>query len=429
MKYFVLDVQNANDGVNKKLLSQVSGMSQLGLNVELVLADTGCAHDPSHNDFLKTYSVSEAPSGDLFGRIRRSLKISRIFSKIIDSLGPNDVLYYRYISAFPLYYPKNYFKRSRTCKIVTEHQTIELDENKLINSTLGYWSERLFGKLLRKQSDAIIGVTDEITQYEITRARDPEKPHLTIGNGFAVKSVPVRQAPRNNGDDLHLLCVANVSRWHGLDRLLRGLATYSGTPKVILHIAGDGAELPHLQKLAGDLGITDRVVFHGFTAGKALDALFDQCHIAVGSLGIHRKGLTQTSELKAREYCARGIPSIIACADPDFPPDFPYILHLPADESPIDVEQVLAFAKEVYADPDHPQKMRRYAEEHLDWSVKMKKLKGFLETLVGEGHNESVPEPSTPPLAATGLKIPDGTALPGAGQGDTSSGSSRERGS
>ena len=29
------------------------------------------------------------------------------------------------------------------------------------------------------------------------------------------------------------------------------------------------------------------------------------------------------------------------------------------------------------ADPDHPQKMRRYAEEHLDWSVK--KLKEFLE--------------------------------------------------
>jgi hypothetical protein len=45
------------------------------------------------------------------------------------------------------------------------------------------------------------------------------------------------------------------------------------------------------------LGISDRVVFHGFTTGKALDALFDRCHIAVGSLGIHRKGLTQTSEL------------------------------------------------------------------------------------------------------------------------------------
>ncbi len=151
------------------------------------------------------------------------------------------------------------------------------------------------------------------------------------------------------------------------------------------------------------------MVFHGFTTGNALDALFDQCHVAVGSLGIHRKGLTQTSELKAREYCARGIPYIIACADPDFPAGFPYILRLPADESPIDIEQVLAFAREVCADPDHPQKMRSYAEEHLDWSVK--KLKGFLEALVGEG--AGIPEHDTASPGDNGPGASGGPTLPG----------------
>ena len=420
--------QNSNSGVAKKLFNQVSELNRLGLDVELVLVCVGDVHYPPY-DFLTAYKVNSVPMGDFLGRIKRAREISRIFGKVVDSLGPGDVLYYRYSDSFPLYYPKTYFRRIRTCKIVTEHQTKELDEFKLMDNVLSYWSDYFFGKVLRKQSDAIVGVTDEITQYEIVRARDPEKPHLTIGNGFLVQSVPVRGAPDYTDNDLHLLCVANVSRWHGLDRLLRGLATYSGTPKVILHIAGDGAELPHLQQLTDELGISDRVVFHGFTTGKDLDTLFDQCHIAVGSLGIHRIGLKEASILKAREYCARGIPFIYGITDPDFPPDFPYILHVPADESPIDIEQVLAFAKEVYADPDHPQKMRLYAEEHLDWSVKMKKLKGFLEALVGEGHNESVPEPSTPPLAATGLKIPDGTALPGAGQGDVLSGASRERGS
>jgi glycosyltransferase involved in cell wall biosynthesis len=234
----------------------------------------------------------------------------------------------------------------------------------------------------------------------VSRSDDPEKPHITIGNGFDVASVPARQPPAYTGDDLHLLCVANVSRWHGLDRLFRGLATYNETPKVILHIAGDGAELPHLQQLTDELGISDRVVFHGFITGEALDALFDQCHLAVGSLGNHRKGLTQTSELKGREYCARGIPYITACGDPDFPADFPYILHLPPDESPIKIDQVLAFAKEVCADPDHPQRMRRYAEEHLDWSVKMKKLKDFLEALVGENRGGSVQKAGVSPLVA-----------------------------
>ena len=363
----------------------------------------------------------------MISKIRREYHVNLAFRDVIQASKAQDIIYLRI--PYPSLQLSRLLRQPRACKIVVEYQTIEPLEYRLKGK---YWYlliDFLFGNAIRKYTDAIVGVTNEITQYEVSRSGDSRKPHITIGNGFDVASPPVRRPPDYNGDDLHLLCVANISRWHGLDRLLRGLATYSGTPKVILHIAGDGAELPHLQQLTDELGIGDRVIFHGFTAGKALDALFDQCHIAVGSLGIHRIGLKEASILKAREYCARGIPFIIACADPDFPPDFPYILRLPADESPIDIEQVLAFAKEVYADPDHPQKMRRYAEEHLDWSVKMKKLKGFLEALVGEGHNESVPEPSTPPLAATGLKIPDGTALPGAGQGDTSSGTSRERGS
>jgi len=426
IKYFMFGGQNSTDGVSKKLVSQVSELNRQGVDIGLVLVSIGDVHYPSY-DFLTTYRVDIVSMGDFFGRIKRARKISKIFGETIDSLGPDDILYYRYSGAFPLYYPNKYLRGFRTCRIVTEHQTKELDEFKLNNDALAYWSERLCGKLLRKQSDAIIGVTDEITQYEITRAGDLKKPHLTIGNGFAVQSVPLRQAPHYNSD-FHLLCVANVSRWHGLDRLIRGISTHNGMPKVILHIAGDGTELSYLQKLAGDLGISDRVVFHGFTTGKALDDLFDQCHVAVGSLGIHRIGLKEASILKAREYCARGIPFIYGIADPDFPADFPYILHLPADESPINIDQVLAFAQEVCADPDHPQKMRRYAEEHLDWSVKMKKLKDFLEALVGEDGDDNIPEPSTSPLAAKGLKVPGGTALSGAGQGDMPSGSSRERG-
>jgi len=401
IKYFIFSTPNPNDGVNKKLLGQVSELNRLDLDVEMVLVCIGDVYYPSY-DYLTTYRVDRVWTGNFFGWIKLFHEINKIFGKTIDSLGSDDILYYRYDGPFPVYHPKSHRRGFRACKVVVEHQAKELEEFRLYDNPLMYWSEYLLGKSLRQQSDAIIGVTDEITRYEIAYAEDPTKPHLTIGNGFAVQSVPVRHAPDHDGDGLHLLCVANVSRWHGLDRLIRGLSTYNGMPKVILHIAGDGTELSYLQKLAGDLGISDRVVSHGFTTGKVLDTLFDQCHIAVGSLGIHRKGLTQTSELKGREYCTRGIPYIIACGDPDFPADFPYILHLPADESPIDIEQVLAFAREICTDLDHPQKMRRYAEEHLDWSAKMKKLKGFLETLVREGTDNSIQKPTRPLLPQKG---------------------------
>jgi len=384
IKYFMLSDQNSDSGVIKKVFSQVSALNQLGLDAELVLVGIGDVNYPPCR-FLTTYSLDYVPMEDFFGRIKRAFKVNKLFSETIDSLDSNDILYYRCSSTFPLYYPHNYFRSFRACKIITEHQTRELDEFKLAGNTLNYWSEYIFGKLLKKQSDAIIGVTNEITQYEVARIGDPKKPCLTIGNGFAVQSVPERKAPHYTGDDLHLLCVATVSRWHGLDRLLQGLAIYDGLPKIVLHVAGDGKDLPHLQKMADDLGISDRIIFHGFTTGKALEGLFDKCHIAVGSLGIHRIGLKEASILKAREYCARGIPFIYGIADPDFAVDFPYILRFPADETPIDVKQILAFAGEICDDADHPQKMRSYAEGHLDWSVKMQRLKGFLETLNRKG--------------------------------------------
>lgn len=341
-----------------------------------------CTADDKDNPSRLITSVlipgTKRPKG-IVGKIYREWRVNKEIKNIIQSLSEHDVLYTR------IFYPSpqlsRILKQPRACKIVIEYQSIEPLEYRLIGK---YWYlpiDFLFGNSIRRYTDGIVGVTNEITQYEVARAGDPQKPHITIGNGFAVQSVPVRHSPHYNGENLHILCVASVSRWHGLDRLLQGLSTYRMTLKVTLHIAGNGAELPHLQKLAADLGISDRVIFHGFLTGEPLDALFDLCHIAVGSLGIHRKGLTQTSELKGREYCARGIPYIIACADPDLPADFPYILCPPADESPIDIDQVAAFTKRVFADPNHSERMRHYAEEYLDWSVKMKKLKDFLEML------------------------------------------------
>ena len=152
---------------------------------------------------------------------------------------------------------------------------------------------------------------------ELKRSGKLNKPHITIGNGLDVNSVPIRIAkPYVDTElELHILCVANVSKWHGLDRLLKGMATYCSNTCIIFHIAGEGAQIPLLKQLVEKLNLQDSVIFHGFKTGDELDTLFNSCHIAVGSLGIHRIGLNEASILKAREYCARGIPYIIACAD------------------------------------------------------------------------------------------------------------------
>lgn len=368
-------------GVIKKELAKISFLKNFSLDCEVILFTNQEKYVFSNDIKIKLIQSNE--NLNLIQRIRRARYISHVIGNEIKNLDYTDCVLLRYPYHI-FYYPKNILKKFRKCNVVFEHNTKEWDEFKLSS---GYFSqsslqELFLGRFIRSQSDAIVGVTDEITQYQLKRCNDPDKPHITIGNGIDVASVPLRHIPTPVTTDLHLLFVANVSRWHGIDRLLRGLANYDGPVTVILHIAGEGAELPHLKRLVNELNLSDKVVFHGFTTGSSLDDLFDRCHVAVGSLGMHRNRLTESSTLKVREYCARGIPWIIACRDPDFPTGFPYLLQLPADESAVDIGAVIAFAKKVCADPDHPQKMRQYAIDHLDWSIKMQKLKEFLEKLV-----------------------------------------------
>jgi len=422
--YFVRSFKHTHSGVSKKIISQIASLNKIGVNAKLFTFGNVdglkyCAEIPEYI-VRSPSSINCDYSTNIVNLLRRDLCVNRALRLLFESLGSKDVIYSRIppLSISTLIS----LRKPRNCKVVFEFQSIENREAWSSGRYSFAVLESIFGKIRRRNIDGIVGVTDEITAYQLKKSGDTSIPHITIGNGFEVSSVLRRCAPEANNNELDLLCVANVSRWHGLDRLLQGLTTYRGTPKVVLHIAGDGAELPHLQQLTDELGIGDRVVFHGFTTGKALDDLFDQCHVAVGSLGIHRIGLKEASILKAREYCARGIPFIYGIADPDFPVDVPYILHLPADESPINIDLVLAFAQEVCADPDHPKKMRHYAEEHLDWSVKMKKLKGFLQALVGEDEDESVPKVSESSLTARDLKVPGGTATSDTIQRDVTSG-------
>ncbi len=380
--YSVLFFEKEVSGVQKKILSQVKQLNDLGLSSE-IYSLTGTDDNSPPVPFVHKIIVPglefHSPK-NFFAKIRRKKIRDNSIKKIIDALHSDEILYTRILS--PSKTTSEIIKSPRKCKIVIEYQSIESNERRLVGDYISVLYDFFYGGDIRKYSDGIVGVTDQITRYQLSRSGDPDKPHITIGNGFNVDSVSVRKPVACQVQDLNLLCVANVNRWHGLDRLIRGLGAYRGPVRVMLHIAGDGPELSGLKKLMNESDAGDKVIFHGFSTGKDLDDLFNTCDIAIGSLALHRIGLTEASVLKAREYCARGIPYIIASADPDFSDDFPFIFRIPADETPVDLQKVIEFAHRVCTDPAHPRKMRSYAAENLDWSVKMKRLKAFLETLV-----------------------------------------------
>lgn len=218
--------------------------------------------------------------------------------------------------------------------------------------------------------------------YSITYLDDEciwDVPNITYDNGIDLKSIPLRKRRAPDGV-VRLLAVAKFSPHHGVDRLIRGLAVYKGQRPVRITLVGVGAENPKLERLVSELGLEGEVVFAGAATGDRLNTFFDEADIAVGSLGLHRIGISLGSTMKAREYCARGIPFIYSFPEKGFKGNESFTLLLPNDDGPIAIEEVVDFADRIAANLEVESEMRHFAEEHFDWKVQMDKVLKIIET-------------------------------------------------
>ena len=359
-------------GIEKKLLTQIYSLQKLGVEVEVI----------GRNNTV--VSIKQ--------RLTSLKEECHVFREMISRYTEEDCIYIRGVSDYFL----DWYLLSlpRRAKVVFEINGLTRPDHKeRIKPAKGlirklfyvsqYISCILLEKNVLKKSDGVVSVTNEITEYNKTLT-DNTISYLTLGNGISTETIPVKKVPDYN-NELHILVVAYINFWHGIDRFIRGLheynAHYANSTKIVLHIVGDGPELPHLKDLTNNLSLNEYVIFHGIKSGKELDEMFDMCHIAIGSLAGFRVGLNELSSLKSREYCARGIPFLMASKDADFPEGFNWVQMVPAEEQPIDMNTVIEFANCVMDDTEHPHMMRKYAEEHLDWMAKMRALKEFLESL------------------------------------------------
>ena len=231
-------------------------------------------------------------------------------------------------------------------------------------------------------SDAILsGLLKQFVDHLVTFGPHTEIygiPCIRSSNGVDVNAVPVRRVSAFNPRAPRLLGVASLAKWHGYDRVLRGLReVLDRQTDVVPHVsfAGHGPATTELEELCASLGLDEHVTFHGMTTGAALDELFDQSDIAIASLGMHRIGLESASSLKTREYCARGIPFVIAGKDRGFDETFPFALRVPVGDAPLDFTKLLDDFANVASRVDDPAgEMRAYAAANLSWTTRMSEI-------------------------------------------------------
>jgi glycosyltransferase involved in cell wall biosynthesis len=238
--------------------------------------------------------------------------------------------------------------------------------------------DRSFRQRLHRYVDRMVTFSDEPEIFGV--------PTIRTDNGVDLEQIPVADGNPEAGR-FCLIGVANLAFWHGYDRIIRGLARYyrdGGRREVLFSMVGTGNEKQNLEKLAIEENVANKVEFLGARYAEDLQQLFRRSHMAVSSIGMHRIA-TRTSNLKSREYCARGIPFVLGYDDPDFSDDFLFSYRVTATDEPVDIEGLLAFHDRLCsAHSRYRQEMRSYAEEHLGWDNKMAPVIRVLKQSVRE---------------------------------------------
>ena len=255
-------------------------------------------------------------------------------------------------------------------RLISEHHADEAAELRLLG---GPWLRlraaaevRLASRLIGRLAGAI-GVTEEI-RAGVARRSGLQRSQV-IANGIAVDSITATGFRRFDGSSLELVwSCGRFWPWQGLDRLVDGLARSDPGLPVTVHLLGEAPKIP-----ANHRRVT--YVLHGLVDGSAADAIFARAHLALGTLALHRKGLREACPLKVREYLARGLPFLTAHEDPDVPATAPWACRLPDDETPIAIDEIVAFADSCRS--LDPSELRAEACRRMGWHGKLEQLCAF----------------------------------------------------
>lgn len=289
-------------GPFKKIAEQTAEWRRQGCDVGLfVLTETQSAAEWSMLPDVR----------DVVARSPRSLSLAKQKEALVTAAlrWAPDVLYHRY--SFP--YP-GLVRAGRRAALVLEINTDDVAEYDLLFPRKGKVNRLTRGLVLREAS-GLVFVTSELASSRRFTAYD--KPSVVVANGLMMDRVTWTPPPRNERPRLVFLGQPGCE-WHGVDKLAELAALRQGWD---FDVIGPGPD---------EVASTPRnLTFHGCLRADEYADLLARADVAVASLALHRKKMSEAATLKLREYLASGLPSILAYHDTDFPHPPPFLLQLP----------------------------------------------------------------------------------------------------
>lgn len=352
--HLTLTYFDPNSGVDQKITSQLHSLENNGFNkVFKGMFDENNWLCINGVPVAKRQSISHLHHQKLF------------YSKLIDFIKENKIsfIYFRFncrSEPVMIWFFHKLKQMGVTC--VMEIPTYPYDGE--LKKDRFYYLDKFTRGLLSKQMHRIVTFSDRKTIFG--------QKTINISNGVDFNKLPVRQF--DNSPTFNIMGVANLRYWHGFDRVIKGLANYikeKTNSDVYFHIVSgkENRDVRELKELTKRLHLEQYVVFHGEVVGEELNNLFNQCQIAIGSLGRHRNKIYSLKTLKNVEYAARGIPFVYSENNEDFD-DKPYVIKVEPNESPIDIPRLIDRFNSITLKSEE---IRR-SVKNLSWDDQMEKV-------------------------------------------------------
>jgi hypothetical protein len=377
-------VKDGSSGIAKRMAAMASGAARAGIgNIDFFYLSR-LTHPQARG--IVAIKVKEAlfPLNYYQFLFRRYHLIEQI-----PLLSDYDYLILRYLSGDPS--GSEFASRHQ---VITEHHSFEIQEyetqlkRRLSLPVKGLKKIRLalekrYGTSIVGATKGIVGVTNEIRHYEVSRT-GCQMPSTVIRNGISVADIEPTGFKPFDGRVLKLgLAAAVYAPWHGIERLIRSAQIYKGPVKIELYLIGNLKPADLTLPCNGEQ-LTIR--FCGPLYGRRLDEVMAQMNLGVSTLALLQKGMTEACSLKTREYVARGLPFIMAYKDGDLDAVDPGMLFFwdgSNYQADLPMSEIIAFAKEVTGHGVRlvSETMRRYAAQYLDWQVKMRQYVDFVRQL------------------------------------------------
>lgn len=358
--YYTFQYLYNNSGISNKITSQCDSLRRLGHQVDLCTL--------AHIDNKICYAIGDKPivchGGGNIGKISTYLRYSRLSRYILDN--GYDLVYVRYThNASPLY--NNMLRKLHKfgVKIIMEIPTYPYDDERAKSLFL-----RFKGTVEKKSRRSFYKYISRIVSYNQEKEIFGIKT-INISNAINTSNIRLRDIVPHDG--LAFLGVAVLDFWHGYDRLINGIADYYNSRKqpeenITFYIIGPGQRfIDSFNEIAKLHNIEKHVICLGPKSSNEMDYYFSIADLAIGCLGCHRKNIIRVKSLKNVEYAMRGIPFIYSEENADFDRQ-PYVMRVPADESPIDIEKLISFVRQTKLAPAD---IRKTVEDNLSWDRQM----------------------------------------------------------